>query len=196
MCASAEQCPLRPESDHSRRESEMARWATRRHMRCGKTRSIRSPRRRWRAGRLGIDPVKPKPGQIEFLDKNVDHPNGIVLADPVFQAFWKQRALPAIRRLNKSLHPTPRKSCGESYRGNQLRRCLFTQPRSRTASPLHRKRGGNTPESRHAGRPLARRLTASFGGIVSGFSSGANSLIVASMFARFARWRASLRSRL
>ena len=27
MCASAEQCPLRPESDHSRRESEMARWA-------------------------------------------------------------------------------------------------------------------------------------------------------------------------
>ena len=27
MCASAEQCSLRPESDHSRHEFEMARWA-------------------------------------------------------------------------------------------------------------------------------------------------------------------------
>jgi hypothetical protein len=81
------------------------------------------------AGCLGIDPAKPKLAQIEFVDKDVNHPNGIVLANPVFQAFWKQCALPAIRPLNKSLHPIPRKSCGESYRGNQFRRCVFTQPR-------------------------------------------------------------------
>jgi hypothetical protein len=59
------------------------------------------------AGCLGINPAKPKLAQIEFVDKDVNHPNGIVLANPVFQAFWKQRALPAIRPLNKSLHPIP-----------------------------------------------------------------------------------------
>jgi hypothetical protein len=41
---------------------------------------------------LGIDPAEPKLGQIEFVDKDIDHPNRIVLTDPVFQAFRKQRA--------------------------------------------------------------------------------------------------------
>jgi hypothetical protein len=41
------------------------------------------------AGRLGIDPAEPKTAQIEFVDKDVDHANGIVLDDPVFQAFGK-----------------------------------------------------------------------------------------------------------
>jgi hypothetical protein len=39
------------------------------------------------AGCFGIDPTKPKLGQIEFFDEDIDHANGIVLADPVFQAF-------------------------------------------------------------------------------------------------------------
>jgi hypothetical protein len=38
-------------------------------------------------GHLGIDPTEPSLGKIEFIDKGVDHPNGIVLANPVFQAF-------------------------------------------------------------------------------------------------------------
>src|SRR5664279_485756 len=59
-------------------------------------------------GYLGFDPAEPKLSQIEFIDKDIDDPNRIVLADPVFQAFRKQRALPAIRALNKSLHPIPR----------------------------------------------------------------------------------------
>src|SRR4029077_6527298 len=42
------------------------------------------------AGCFGIDPTKPKLGQIEFFDEDIDHANGIVLADPVFQAFRKQ----------------------------------------------------------------------------------------------------------
>jgi hypothetical protein len=46
------------------------------------------------ADRLRIDPAKPKIGQIQFLNEDVDRPNGIVLADPIFQAFRKQRALP------------------------------------------------------------------------------------------------------
>ena len=41
------------------------------------------------AGHLGINPAKPNLSQIEFLDKHVDHPNRVVLADPVFQAFRK-----------------------------------------------------------------------------------------------------------
>ena len=54
-------------------------------------------------GCLGVDPVKSDLGQIEFLDKDVYHPNRIVLADRVFQAFRKQRALPAIRPSTKRL---------------------------------------------------------------------------------------------
>ena len=30
------------------------------------------------ADRLRIDPAKPKIGQIQFLNKDVDHPNGIL----------------------------------------------------------------------------------------------------------------------
>src|SRR5437762_1843472 len=80
------------------------------------------------AGCLGIDPAEPKLGQIEFLDKDVDDANRIVLADPVLQAFGKQRALPATRPLNKAPHPPPRKSPRESYRQNHIMRSVFTQP--------------------------------------------------------------------
>ena len=41
------------------------------------------------AGYLGLDTVEPKLGQIECIDKDIDHTNRIVLADPVFQAFRK-----------------------------------------------------------------------------------------------------------
>ena len=47
-------------------------------------RMIRRP-----AGRLGIDPAEPKLGQIELVDKDVDDANGIILVDPVRQAFRK-----------------------------------------------------------------------------------------------------------
>ena len=57
------------------------------------------------AGCLGIDPAEPKLGQIEVVDEDVDDANWIALADPVFHAFRKQRALPTIRSLNDALHP-------------------------------------------------------------------------------------------
>src|SRR5260370_23618516 len=63
-------------------------------------RMIRRP-----AGCLRIDPVEPKLAQIECIDEDVDYANGIVLADPVFKAFRKQRALPTIRPFNEALHP-------------------------------------------------------------------------------------------
>ena len=85
-------------------------------------RMIRRP-----ASRLGINPVKSQLGQVEFLNKNVDHPNRIVLANPVFQAFRKQRALPAIGALNEAPHPIPPQIAQESYRENQIGKCVFTQ---------------------------------------------------------------------
>jgi hypothetical protein len=57
---------------------------------------------------LGVDPGKPKLGQTEFLDKGIDHPNWIALADPILQPFRKQRALAAINSFNEALHPIPR----------------------------------------------------------------------------------------
>src|SRR2546422_6180438 len=86
------------------------------------------------AGCLRIDPVEPKLGQIEFLDKDVDYANGIVLADPVFKAFRKQRALPTIRPFNEALHPTLPQILRESYRANHIKRSVFTQPGSFASS--------------------------------------------------------------
>ena len=90
-------------------------------------RMIRRP-----TGHLGIDPVKPNIAQIEFLDKDVDHANGIVLDNPIFQAFRKQRALPPINPFNEALHPIPRNP-RESYPANHLKRAVFTQPGSNAA---------------------------------------------------------------
>src|ERR1039458_7734118 len=80
---------------------------------------------------LGIDPAKPQIRQIEFLDKDIDHANRIVLADPVCHAFRKQRALPAIRPLNEALHLILPQIARESYPENQIQRCVFTQPGTR-----------------------------------------------------------------
>src|SRR5690348_13978373 len=42
------------------------------------SRMVRGP-----AGDLGINPIKPQIGQIELIDKDVDHTNRIVIANPV-----------------------------------------------------------------------------------------------------------------
>src|SRR6266480_5339387 len=97
------------------------------------------------AGCLGIDPAEPKLGQIEFLDKDVDDANRIVLADPVLQAFGKQRALPATRPLNKAPHPPPRKSPRESYRQNHIMRSVFTQPGSFSTFAMRAKHFRSSP---------------------------------------------------
>jgi hypothetical protein len=91
-------------------------------------RMIRRP-----AGYLGIDPAEPKLRQIQFLDKDIDHTNRIVLANPVFQAFRKKRPLPTIRALNEAPHLIPPQIAQESYRENQIPRRVFTQPGSKAA---------------------------------------------------------------
>ena len=47
-------------------------------------------------------------------------------------AFRKQRALPAIRALNKSLHPIPRNLRRNHTAKNQIKQCVFTQVRRET----------------------------------------------------------------
>jgi hypothetical protein len=76
-----------------------------------------------------------KLGQIEFVDKNINHANWVVLADPVLQAFRKQRVLTAIRPFNKAPHPTLPQIARESYRENQIQQRVFTQPGSKAAIP-------------------------------------------------------------
>src|SRR6266496_6061303 len=83
------------------------------------------------AGGLGIDPAEPKFRQIEFVDKDIDYANRIVLADPVFQAFRKQRALHPIRALNEASHPIPPQIAWESYPENHFKQRVFTQPGSK-----------------------------------------------------------------
>jgi hypothetical protein len=79
------------------------------------------------AGRLPRDrPAEPKLGQIEAVDEDVDDANWIVLADPIFHAFRKQRALPTIRTFNEALHPSPPQIVRESYRANHIKRSVFT----------------------------------------------------------------------
>ena len=83
------------------------------------------------AGHLGLDTVEPKLGKIEFVHKDVDHPNWIVLADPVPKAFRKQRALPAIRALNEASHPIPRKWHGNQSQINSSSAFSHSQGHSR-----------------------------------------------------------------
>jgi hypothetical protein len=68
---------------------------------------------------------------------NVDDANRIILANPIFQAFRKKCALPAIYALNKAFHPIPRKSRAgiitrESIRSTRFytARVLSSRPRS------------------------------------------------------------------
>jgi hypothetical protein len=53
---------------------------------------------------LGIDTTEAKLRKIECVDKDIDRANRIILANPIFQAFREQRALPAIHALNEALH--------------------------------------------------------------------------------------------
>ena len=56
--------------------------------------------------RLRSYTVEPKLTQIDRLHKRIHHPNGIVLIDPVVQAFRKQSCLAAIQTGNEAPHPT------------------------------------------------------------------------------------------
>src|SRR5499427_9291252 len=64
----------------------------------------------WPSGCFRLNTTEAKLRQIEFVDKDVDRPNRIVLANPILQAFREQRTLPSIRAFNEPLHLSLRKS--------------------------------------------------------------------------------------
>jgi hypothetical protein len=41
------------------------------------------------AGCFGSNPIEPQSGEIEFVNEGINRPNGIVLINPVLQAFRK-----------------------------------------------------------------------------------------------------------
>ena len=65
-------------------------------------------------GYLGIDPTEPELRKSEFVDKYVDRANRIILTNPIFQAFWKYRALPSICAFDKPFHSVPPQIAEES----------------------------------------------------------------------------------
>ena len=80
---------------------------------------------------LRIDPAEPELGQIELIDEDINYPNRILLIDPVFQAFRKQRDLFSIRPFNEAPHSILPQIARESYRENQIQQSVFTQPGSK-----------------------------------------------------------------
>src|ERR1017187_9253303 len=109
-------------------------------------------------GCLGIHPIEPKLGQIQCVDKNADDANRIVFADPVLQAFRKQSALNAIRPFDEAPHPILPQIARESYRENQIQRCVFTQPRSLGDSAACPRYVRSPPIDGVIGRPAFRLL--------------------------------------
>ena len=61
------------------------------------------------AGFPRLGPVKAETQKIKIINKDIDHPNRIVFANPVFQPLRKQGAPSAVHALNKTLHEIPAK---------------------------------------------------------------------------------------
>src|SRR5690348_2468652 len=85
------------------------------------------------SGLRWLDPFEAELGEIEPIDERVDRPNWIILVDPVFQTFRKQRALAAIYSLDEALHPIPPQIAMESYLTSHVRWDVFTRPGSTAA---------------------------------------------------------------
>jgi hypothetical protein len=58
----------------------------------------------WPARHLRLDAAKAKVGQIKLIDKNIDRPDRIVLAQLVIQPLGKQFALTAVIANDKASH--------------------------------------------------------------------------------------------
>src|SRR5580700_10621454 len=87
------------------------------------------------AGGLGIDPAKPKLGQIEAPDKDINHANRIILANPIFQAFREKGALPAGQAVSEGVQ-APFEAARHRHRrsdGDQAGRRLCAGARSEVA---------------------------------------------------------------
>jgi hypothetical protein len=62
------------------------------------------------ARRLRLNPGKAEFSKIERGNERVDHPNRIILVNPIIEALGQKRRLTPIRSLDKALHRFPRDS--------------------------------------------------------------------------------------
>src|SRR5215203_4136903 len=101
----------------------------------------------WPSCRLRLNTAEAQPRQIKLIDKDIDRPNRIVLAQIVVQSLGKQRALTAIIANDKARH----RILPPNHRGIISLRGVFTQagPKADNAVP-----SGRTPEA--AQSPLSR----------------------------------------
>jgi hypothetical protein len=86
------------------------------------------------SGRGRSNPIEARSREVEFFNESIDRPNRIVLVNPVFQLFRKQRRLLAINPFNEAPHPIPR-SLPESPRESYMKQAVFTHPGSGTDIP-------------------------------------------------------------
>src|SRR5258708_28238978 len=77
----------------------------------------------WPSRRLRLDPAKAELRQIKLIDKDIDRPDRIVLAQIVIQPLGKQSALTAVIANDKARHRILRQIAGESYHS----KAVFTQ---------------------------------------------------------------------
>ena len=74
----------------------------------------------------GMNAMAIRTGQIQRVDKAINHTNGIALLDPLIKALRQQRRLSAIGTLNEALHELP----PANRQANHSRQLVFTQPGS------------------------------------------------------------------
>src|SRR5277367_510931 len=77
----------------------------------------------WPSCCLRLNTAEAQPRQIKLIDKNIDRPNRIVLAQIVIQSLGKQRALTAIIPNDKARH----RILPANHQGMISFRSVFTQ---------------------------------------------------------------------
>src|SRR2546423_13179316 len=112
--------------------SSMLRWhsRSRRRLDCTRLRvsvDVNLQQRRRMIGRpscrLRLNAAKAEPGQIKFINKDINRPDRIILGQILFQPLGKQRALTAVIANDKARHRIP----PPNYRRIISLRVVFTQ---------------------------------------------------------------------
>jgi len=84
----------------------------------------------------GATPSNPTLDKSSFSTKAIDHPNRIILVNPVFKALRKQHRLAPINPLNEAPHPIPPPKSGGIIQRESNNQVRFHTSRVKTGSAL------------------------------------------------------------
>jgi hypothetical protein len=101
-----------------------------------------------------LNPIEAHLGQIERIDKHVDHANRIAIVNEIIKAFGQQRPLPTIRLFNEAPHQFPHRITGRIIAAEQR----FHTARVKLRSPNVRASGPLCPRSRRSLQSTRQRL--------------------------------------